>query len=142
MITTYTWDEETGKAECFIEYANQTFSAEAHCHPDDKDMKSKLMGQNIAETRAVILLMKHIRDNELRPQLTVLNQFYYSINKSKQFNPKSYENRMLQRQIRSLTKELNTIKSDLATAKKDLRDYVQRKEKEHDKIRKYLVGRE
>ena len=95
----YTWDEEQGIASCTLHYNNQEFIGMAICHPDDRDMQSKLTGQNIAEFRALIQAWRYKRDCELRPQLKALNQLYYSMNRSKYFDPTSYEAKMLYRQI-------------------------------------------
>ena len=51
------------------------------------------------------------------------------MNKSKNFNEKSYENRMLQRQIRLYEFDLDTTKLQLATLKKKLKERLENQEK-------------
>jgi hypothetical protein len=75
----YTWDEECGVASCTIFYKDMEFYGQAACHPDDEDMMSRLVGQTIADMRATIWYLRHVRDNELRPQLQSLYQLYYSM---------------------------------------------------------------
>ena len=67
--------------------------------------------------------------------LKALKQAYYSMNQSKKFNPKSYENKMLQRQIRQIEFDLDTIRDMLATEEQNLREYIQEKDKFYKRIR-------
>lgn len=134
----FDWDEKTGTCGCTLKYKDKCFIGFALCHPDDIDMKNKLMGQIIAEGRATARCLQHIRDNELKPQLRALKQLYYSMNKSKHFNPKSYENIMLYRQIRFLENDLIAIKEELARIKQNIKEYISQKENDHKLIRKYL----
>lgn len=131
----YEWDETIGGAYCTIYYKNTEFRGVAICHENDEDMKSKLTGQIIAEMRATILLLQHIRDNEIKPQLQALKQFYYSINRSKHYNKKSYENKMLYRQIKKLEKDLQDVKLELSLTREDLNKYIDDKESIYQVIR-------
>lgn len=131
----YFWSEENGTAFCTIYYNKYSFMGEAQCHPDDRDMMSKLTGQTMAEMRATIKYLRFIRDCELQPQLKALKQLYYSMNYSKYFNPKSYEAKMLYRQINMLKEDLTNINIEISNIKKSLKEYIERKEKDHQKIR-------
>ena len=61
----------------------------------DQDMMSEKTGCEIANRRAEIMVLKGYVKNELKPRLRALKQLYYSMNRSKYFNEKSYENKML-----------------------------------------------
>lgn len=130
----FSWDKEIGLATCILTDGKQLYTGEAQCHPDDIDMMSEKTGCEIAFKRAKIDALKAYRD-ELKIQLKALNQLYYSINKSKKFNEKSYENLMLQRQIRLISFDLDTAKEMLADEKQNLYTYIQEKEKFYSKIR-------
>lgn len=54
---------------------------------------------------------------------------------STRFNPKSYENMMLQRRIRAINFDLDTIKEMLATERESLRDLIQEKDKFYCQVR-------
>jgi len=118
-------------------YKNYEFTGVANCHPDDQDMMSKLTGQVIAEMRATIKYLSFVRDCELRPQLKSLYQLYYSMNHSKYFDPKSYEAKMLYKQINILKEDLANTKIEINNIRKSLREYINQKEKDHKKIREY-----
>ena len=75
----YDWSPEFGWATCTIYDHDTKFYGAAKCHPDDEDMKNRLAGQNIAEARASIQYLKHIRDNELRPQLKISMEFQMDV---------------------------------------------------------------
>ena len=55
---------------------------------------------------------------------------------SNKFNPKSYENIMLQRQIRIFKFDIDEIKKIIATEKQNLMTYISEKDKFYNKIRK------
>lgn len=131
----FDWDEQEGRALCIIENEKgQVFVGTALCHEDDRDMMSRRTGEEIAYRRAKIENLRSIR-NELKIALQALNQTYYSMNTSKHFNPKSYENKMLQRQIRAKTFDLTTIKEMLATEEQNLRTLLNEKDNFYNKIR-------
>ena len=138
----YTWSERYGTATCTLFYKNYEFTGVANCHPDDKDMMSKLTGQTIAEYRATLKYLRFIRDCELQPQLKSLKQLYYSMNHSKYFNPKSYEVKMLYRQINQLTEDLKENKYLIDLTKKELKTYLTTKERDHKQLRDFLKKKE
>lgn len=132
----YIWYPDTKCSKCIITYNHQEFEGLAICHPDDEDLVSEHTGQLIAEMRASIKVLTHIRDNELRPQLKALYQLYYSMKHSKQFNSKSYESIMLYKHIRSLENDLDITRKKLVGLKQGLKDYIDEKEKLYQRIRK------
>ena len=73
--------------------------------------------------------------NDLKLKLSALNQLYYSMNQSKKFNPKSYENLMLQRQICLIKDDLAIAKHQLAVLQLQLYDYILNKDTIYEKIR-------
>ena len=90
------WFEESGLALCTItDSYDRTYHAEAFGHSNDRDMKRDNTGGEIANCRAEIMVLKGYVKNELNPRLRALKQLYYSMNRSKYFNEKSYENKML-----------------------------------------------
>lgn len=127
---------ENGHAICKVTTPEgQVFKGEAFLHEDDKDFESPLTGQQIAEMRAIIDMYKE-ETIILKAQLKALNQLYYSMKHSKKFEPKSYENIMLQRQIRLITEDLESTKQQLSVAKLDLHEYLLVKDKIRNKVRK------
>lgn len=134
------YDDETmmfqdGVATCTLsDKEGNVYVGIARCHPDDKDFESEKVGFQIAFYRAYIKVLYEVK-KELQIQLNTLKQFYYSINQSKQYNEKSYENSMLQRSIRRTTSDLVAAKQELVTAKQNLREYIDGKDKLHKKLR-------
>lgn len=129
------WDAETNTATCVLTDAyDKKYIGVAVCHPDDEDMASEKTGCEIALRRANIEYIKSIRD-QIKHELGALEHLYYVMNRSKQFNPKSYENIMLQRQIRLKKTDLATIKDMLTKEQENLRWYVNEKEKLYKRIR-------
>lgn len=120
--------------ECTIKYGNFIARGVAKCHPTDVDMRNNNTGCEIAMRRASIQLYRYHRDI-LKSQLQALNQLYYSMNRSKHFNAKSYENVMLQRQINIIKTDLDTIKEMIIDEQQKLNEYLTEKEKFYQKIR-------
>ena len=136
----FKWHEETGLAIAVIYTPYGVFTGEAECHPDDRDMMSEKVGCEIAYTRAVIDALVFERDNRIKPSLASLKQLYYSMKHSKKFNPKSYENRMLRRQIQNWELDLHNINSIIRDQRLYLTDYIKTKETLYQSVRKNRQG--
>ena len=130
----FNWDEEAGVASCILSDGEKIYTGFAQCHPDDEDMKGQKTGCEIAFRRARINALRGYRD-ELKIRLSTLNQLYYSMNISYCFNEKSYENKMLQRQIRQINFDLATAKEMIATEQENLRTYIKEKDEFYNKTR-------
>lgn len=129
------YDKETGCSTCVIETKYGKFSGTACCHPGDMDMASEKVGCEIAYSRAAIDSLKYERDNVIKPSLKALKQLYYSMNRSKRFNPKSYEYKMLKRQIECWEFDLAMIGDMIDTERTWIRDYINTKEALYQNIR-------
>ena len=130
------WDPETGLSTCILSDGTNTYIGQAHCSEADQDMKSEKTGGYIAECRAQISYLTHIRDNEIKPKLAALKELYYSINQSKRFNPDLYEVHMLQKKIGDLDFELSVTKDMIATERKTLNTFMKQKADAYSKIRR------
>ena len=137
----FNWDEETGISSCIVSDGKKVYTGFAQCHPDDEDMKGQKTGCEIAFRRARINALRGYRD-ELKIRLATLKQLYHSMNISYRFNEKSYENKMLQRQIRMINFDLTTNKEMIATEEQNLRAYIKEKDEFYNKTRKRRAMRE
>lgn len=131
----FEWYEEDRQAICKLHTKYGTFTGIASCHPDDEDMMSEKVGCEIAYSRAAIESLKYERDNVIKPSLKALKQLYYSMNRSKRFNPKSYEYKMLKRQIECWEFDLAVISDMIDTERTWIRDYINTKEALYQNIR-------
>lgn len=134
--TEFKWDEDMGYAQCYIYYKNQVFVGDALCHKDDIKYKSRTVGESLAQYRATRDYLCWVRDNEVLPQLKALNQLYYSMKYSTQFNPKSYEAKMLFRQIRQKKEDIEGIRqliTDLRNAERMMIRSIERIKKLYNK---------
>lgn len=98
-------------------------------------MCNEKTGYEIAMRRAMINSLKQYL-TELKAGYQALHQLYYSMKHSNKFNPESYENIMLQRQIRIFKFDIDEIKKIIATEKQKLMTYISEKDKFYNKIRK------
>lgn len=136
------WDAEKGIATCtIIDNQGRKFIGIAKCHPDDLDFNSELTGCTIASYRSMIKYLKSVKRDIIQPELNALKQLYYSMNKSKKFNPKSYENIMLQRQIHLKEEDLATIEEELARIEQELTSYISKKDITYKKWRELRAQR-
>lgn len=125
---TFEWNDDKGIAICVIHTPYGDFGGSATCHTDDRDMMSEKVGCEIAYCRATIKMLTYQRDCQIKPALKALKQLYYSMKHSKKFNPKSYENKMLRRQIENWEFDLNIVNDMLDTERKYVHDYITTKE--------------
>lgn len=131
----FEWDKETGIATCSVNYNNKEIVGMAMCHPEDEDMMNEYTGCAIASMRAEIETLIHIRDNEIKPALNALKHLQACMVHSKHYNEKSYENKMLRRQIQNFENDLATIKEMIAQARLDLKVYLTSKDSYYKQVR-------
>ena len=103
-------------------------------------MISERTGCELAFRRAKLQHLRAVRDCDLMPGLMALKQLYYSMKHSSKFNEFSYENKMLQRQIRLIEFDLTTIKEMIAYEYQGISDYIKGKDKLYQKIRNKQNG--
>lgn len=131
----YKWNPETHTATCIFSIDNVKYVGTAICHPTDLDFESEKTGQSIAIMRAQVKICQAFVKNNLKPRLAALNQLYYSMNQSKKFNPDSYENKMLQRQIQLTKNQLTIVKEEIANKKQEIKDYINQKDEFYKTLR-------
>lgn len=133
---TFMWDEESRTAICTLydKQSGKTYIGTATCHPDDVDFMSEKTGCDIAFRRAKIEFLRGLRD-EQKCQLQALKHVYHTMNRSKYFNPKSYENKMLQRHTHSIEFDLATTKEILANELQGLKYVIDEKDKFYKRTR-------
>ena len=107
---TYKWDPETGEAIYKIEDKGYVFMSVARCHPDEKEYQRESVGIGIAEMRAKRNQLRYIRDNEIKPGLAALEHVFTNMKTSKHFNPRSYEARMIRRQVNIYKANLKAVR--------------------------------
>ena len=131
----FVYDEDRGATIGYYHLKDdKQLTATSLCAPEDRKFKSSLTGGVIAEARLHIAALKHERDNVLKPQLQILEHLYSTMRLSKQFNENSYENKRLQREIRFIKKQLEITNKDIAEERQNLSEYLENKEKAHNKL--------
>ena len=124
-----------GYSVYIITYNGYRFVGEATCHPDDMDFESERVGLTIAEARANIKVLLHMRDCEVKPQLKILKHLYDNMRSSTHHNAYSYEAKMMRSQIHVIERELATINNAIADEQKFIKDYIDGKEKMYKRLR-------
>ena len=118
-----------------ITYKGYNFLGLAECHNDDMDFANERVGLTIAEARAVIKVLRFMRDTELVPQIKILKHLYSNIETSQFHNPKSHESRRIRSQIRALERALESVNNAIADEKKFIKDYIDGKDKLYKRLR-------
>lgn len=131
----FIWEKETGYAACMLTDNNgKTYFGSAQCSEVDRDMMSEKTGCEIALMRATIEALRARRD-ELKAELRSLNQLYYSVNKSKRYNPTGYMETMLNHQIKFIQDDLNYNKEEITRYQQKLMNYINDKDSFYKRIR-------
>ena len=132
----FAYDEETGVTTCTLQDTKRnTYVGEARCHPDDVDMKNKMTGSEIAYRRAYIKYLKHMRDTEFVPQLSVLKHMYSCMEQAADFNPKDNNIRLMKRAIDNYSAAVDMIRAAIRDERNDLHTYMTDKAKLYKLIR-------
>lgn len=136
MKKQFSWDPGTGEAGCRIFYKQNTFVAYAHCHDDDVDFMGEKTGCSIAEMRADIKLLKHIKNNEILPKIEVLNHIYSIYMSSDKYDKDCQEAKAVYKELHRLEKQLSAVNNGIDTLKENLKLYIAEKEKFYTRVRK------
>lgn len=132
------WDAETGISQCVITAKDGSVHVgSAKCSPQDEDMKSEKTGGVIAEMRAYIAYLKHIRDYQIKPELKSLKMFWSTINYSKYYDANSYPVQMLLRRIQKYEDELSAVNEQIDEYKDNLNTYMEQKAIFYNKVREH-----
>lgn len=136
MKKTFTWDPETGCATCKIQCHDEIFIGQAKCCDEDRDFLSERTGLNIAELRADIRALKHIKKYIMKPELDSLKQVYHVMTVNKNFNSKSTEARIMRKHIHMKEADLQSINWQIHDTEDFLKEYIRNKDIIHSRIRK------
>ena len=132
----FAYDEENGITTCTLQDTkHNTYIGEARCHPDDADMKNKMTASEIAYRRAYIKFLKHMRDTEFVPQLSVLKHMYSCMEQAADFNPKDNNIRLMKRAIDNYNAAVDMIRAAIRDERNDLHTYMTDKAKLYKLIR-------
>ena len=136
IIPQFIWEQDTGYAACILtdNSTNKTYFGSAVCADIDKDMMSEKTGCQIAHSRAAIEALKARRE-ELKAGYKSLRQFYYSVNRSKNYSKKGYMERMLNRQLRMYELDLSVIEDEIKSQNQMLKEYIDAKDNFYKRIR-------
>lgn len=137
----YSWDSEKTSCACIlINEKGQEFVGNALCHPNDYDMKSVRTGEEIAFTRAYIKMLCAIRDEEIKPIKTVLENLYKNMATSYRFNPESFEAKQLNREIKEFRELYDIYNLSIKQHRKYLKQYIDAKDEFYKKQRNNQNG--
>ena len=130
------YNYEDTVASCIIrDNQDNVYYGMAVAHPDDIDMANEKTGLTIAKTRAQTQFITY-KISQLREQLKSLQHLENCMLQSKHYNQKSYEARMLHRQIKIKENQIKTLVNERLELREDLYRYLQKKEEFYKKIRK------
>ena len=129
------FNPEDGSSMCIITTKTKIYIGTAQCLDSDRDMMSEKTGCEIAYHRAIIhSLEDHLSD--LKGELMGLKKYYYSVNRSKYFDEKSYMAKMLYSQIQQREDDIETTKTLIQQEKSFLTKYMSDKAEFYKKIRR------
>lgn len=131
----YQYFEDIGTAAVTNYYKDKEFIGVAQCAPEDKEFVSMRTGLTLAQKRADVLVLTHIRDNEIKPALGALKQLYSNIEISTHFDAKSYEAKMLKRRIAQYEQELKEVSEEIKDIKKEITYYINAKDMLHKRFK-------
>lgn len=131
--------EETGETICYLlAYINGQYQmciGSTYCHEEDKEFSSNLVGEHIAYQRAFIKVCKLVKLDLLSRQ-AAMNELYYAINKSKHFNKKSYEAKMIFRKINQYKTTISQLTDLIKNTQDELKEYIDEKTNQHRLLKK------
>jgi len=122
------WDDEHKYARVVISHpGGKKYLGLAHCHPDDFDVCSRLVGETIATKRALIEALKDYQ-KDCKKELKALQNFYYTVNKSKKYNRNGYMEKMLYRRMMQFEYDIENIGIMIKEVQVQLKYYIEQKD--------------
>lgn len=135
----FAWDENSGCASCIISVDNHNFVGTATCHENDKDMCSKLVGQEIAFKRAYIDFLKYFREL-FEHKLHSFEVLLKELKDSPKYSENNYAIIKIQKEILNLKRSLSDTRKTIKNTKRNLDNYIQMKEEFYQKIRERRIS--
>ena len=89
---------------------------------------SEYTGCEIAEKRAKIKILQHIKNNQIIPQIQAYEHLISTMLNSKQLNPQSYEFKRIKAEYDNLLNQYTAIKNKIKYSQSKLREYIFNKE--------------
>ncbi len=132
----FTYDEASGITSCAIILDDFLYGfGIAECADEDRDVMSARTGRQIAELRAQINLLQNYKNRELHPGLKALLHLKGTMVNSKKYNPKSYEAKRLEKEIKHFQEDIKDINAAIEVQKEILQDYIKAKDLISERIR-------
>lgn len=143
-IAEMSFDKSTGVSEVVLKYKNEKFVGRSKLHPMDTDMESEKVGLTIAEQRAFIRYLKHLKKISVQ-RVNTLEGAFRAMLVAKDFDVKSQYARILQKLIceerckkNDLSKTIHSVKQGLALSVAGREDLYQRIRKKRREFQKSL----
>lgn len=129
----FSWDEETGSTLCVISHGDRNYCGWAQCSEEDMDMKSKMVGCEIAYSRAVIRFLQAEKER-IRLQKQALEHLRSTFPDTDTLtNSKAFCR--LNKEIKNLRLDFCEAQEQIDAMKQYLREYIMAKDNLHNKIR-------
>lgn len=138
LNTDFHYDTETYQAICTLTdpASNLSWRGYATCHPNDLDMESERTGMHIAETRALIKVLKAER-REVKIKIKEITDFYNGLKDSKKIVVTTdYVMGKIRSRLGALNDELREVNEEITYLQFSLNDYIKSKDELYHKIRK------
>lgn len=131
MKTVFSYNQETKVTTCEIQIKDRKYVGTTKCHVEDTDMESTKIGEEIAYHRALVKLLKGSKKFYLSQRKT-LQDFKVSLGKCKR-NAVTYR---LDKEISRLDASCDEIDVAIESIESQVLDYISKKQKFQDKVRK------
>lgn len=130
---TFSWDEKTGSTLCIIAHGDKNYCGYAQCAEEDMDMKSKMVGCEIAYCRAVIRFLQAEKER-IHLQKQALEHLYSTFPDT-DILTNSKATQRLKKEIKNLQLDFCDAQKSINSMKQYLREYIIAKDNLHNKIR-------
>lgn len=134
MKLNYYYDSGTHTTTCVCRGKHKTYVGTSQCHEHDYEFESKLVGQEIALTRAAIQEIIDARD-DAHQRVIALRHVYDILDQNEKVDNNSFECRMIKRQLTIQENELAALKEVLKDMRSDLNDTIKQKETLYKKLK-------
>lgn len=140
-LKTVRYTFEDGVARYVYRYKHHLCVGIASCHDDDRDFESRMLGLDLAETRAYLEYIK-IRRDELIIKHRTLEGMYRHLSNDKNFNEKDFYAVKFSKEIKSIQEELRECREAIINIPKMLDSKIKDRESMYQKLRQRRASAE
>lgn len=134
ILKTVGYEFKDGNAKYIYRYKQHEFVGEATCHEDDKDFEARMVGLDLAESRAYLQFLR-VRREELLVRYETLKGFYQHLTNDNSFDIESSYAAKMRKEIQETYADLQDCRNGIKFLPRAMDSKIKNREDLYQKLR-------